>query len=348
MSGLEDIVEIINTFRLNNKALISSTLSTSKKLRESCAKVESSWSGSFVGWHCSMYFRDFEVPSHYERFSPEWGDINGLPEGWREKQPEDVKTRIESLVGDAFSIDAFENDKDKLYSEAEKMKDEVLIAMSTLPSDSLMTNEQNLQTEIESLDFCKGRQYFIDQRKPSHIQTRDSEALSQGIRLPAWLYYDAIALEAASICESIDKFTRLAERFTRQMQAKDATKPELSDLHSEIADKCYELYSNRHYPEAVEKSFKVVRDRLRKLTGHEKGSEAFGKGRLYIKGAAADNVDEDFNEGVKFLTMAIDRFRNEKSHTSDAKITDPVRAYQYLVLSSLAMSFLDNAEISGR
>ena len=44
--------------------------------------------------------------------------------------------------------------------------------------------------------------------------------------------------------------------------------------------------------------------------------------------------------------MAIDMFRNEKSHTSDAKITDPVRAQQYLMVSSLAMYLLDNAELS--
>ena len=43
--------------------------------------------------------------------------------------------------------------------------------------------------------------------------------------------------------------------------------------------------------------------------------------------------------------MAIDRFRNEKSHTSDAKIDNPIRAYEYLRLSSLAMNLLDKTEI---
>lgn len=119
----------------------------------------------------------------------------------------------------------------------------------------------------------------------------------------------------------------------------------MADLHTEIYNKCYELYEKKAYVEAVEKSFKIVRDRLRKLTKYETGSEAFGKTKLHIKGAAAENVDQDFNEAVKFLTMAIDRFRNEKSHTSDGKIDDPIRAYEYLRLSSLAMNLLDGAEI---
>lgn len=119
----------------------------------------------------------------------------------------------------------------------------------------------------------------------------------------------------------------------------------LGNLHKNVKQKCSKLYTDGHYPEAVEKSFKVVRDRLRELTTYETGSEAFGKGGLYIKGASAENVDSDFQSAVKFLTMAIDRFRNEKSHTSDGNINDPVRAYEYLTLSSLAMRLLDDSEV---
>ena len=119
-------------------------------------------------------------------------------------------------------------------------------------------------------------------------------------------------------------------------------------LHPEIYTKCISLYESGAYAEAVEKSFKTVKDRLRNLTGYERAFEAFGKGNLHIKGAAAENVDKDFNEGVKFLTMAIDMFRNEKSHTSDAKIEDPVRAHQYLSMSSLALYLLEQGEIKNK
>lgn len=117
-------------------------------------------------------------------------------------------------------------------------------------------------------------------------------------------------------------------------------------LHATVLEKCRGLFESGHYADAVERSFKVVRDRLRALTTHETGSEAFGKTRLHIKGAIAPHVDKDFNEGVRFLTMAIDKFRNEKSHTSESGIDSPAKALQYLVLSSLAMRLLDNGEIS--
>lgn len=68
------------------------------------------------------------------------------------------------------------------------------------------------------------------------------------------------------------------------------------------------------------------------------------KGAKQLSGAVASHVDGDFNEGVKFLTMAIDMFRNEKSHTSERGINDPTKALQYLIPSSLAMRLLENAE----
>jgi uncharacterized protein (TIGR02391 family) len=115
-------------------------------------------------------------------------------------------------------------------------------------------------------------------------------------------------------------------------------------LHPAIFARCEKLFSSGHYAEAVELSFRVVRDRLRELTNYETGSEAFGKGKLRVKGAIAPHVVEDFNEGVKFLTMAIDKFRNEKAHTSKIGIDSPTKALQYLILSSLAMRLLDNAD----
>lgn len=125
--------------------------------------------------------------------------------------------------------------------------------------------------------------------------------------------------------------------------SQDATA--LESLHPLIYSKCRKLYESGEYAAAVEKGFKIVRDRLRALTSHETGSEAFGKGNLYISGAAAPHVDEDFQNGVKFLTMAIDRFRNEKSHTADGNISEPLRAYEYLRLSSLAMYLLEGGEV---
>lgn len=120
------------------------------------------------------------------------------------------------------------------------------------------------------------------------------------------------------------------------------------NLHPKILNGCTSLYEGGHFGEAVEKGFKIVRDRLRTITGYETGSEAFGKGGLHINGSIAPHVDQDFQNAVKFLAMAIDNFRNEKAHSSDGGVSSPERAYEYLALTSLAMHHLDNAEVRTR
>ena len=148
----------------------------------------------------------------------------------------------------------------------------------------------------------------------------------------------------SAVSQGIWKLEGLIERLQLTLpDSQDAAG--IKTLHPEVYSRCRTLYEGGEYAVAVERGFKVVRDRLRSLTNFETGSEAFGKGKLYVKGAAAPHVDDDFQEGVKFLTMAIDRFRNEKAHTADGNISEPIRAYEYLRISSLAMHLLEKAVV---
>ena len=349
----EDAKKLITEFLSKHYESLEKIPATSEKLQEVCGQIEQTWSGSFTGWHGKMYFRDFQIPSIYEKFSGEWGGINGIPDGWEEKKPEEVRVKIEELFGDNFSVENFEDEIMALSKEAKALKNEITITFSAFPFDTNTEKEKGLFAQIENYELGKSKGEFINDRLPKTMMSRDTEALLQGTCIASWLYYEGVALEGNSLIEASNNFLGLVDRLVRQLEMKKTnvattdliSSDKLSNLHSEIYNKCHSLYEKGEYAEAVEKGFKVVRDKLRKLTGHETGSEAFGKGKLHIKGAAAVNVDKDFNEAVKFLTMAIDRFRNEKSHTSDAKIDDQVRAYEYLRLSSLAMNLLEDTEI---
>lgn len=186
--------------------------------------------------------------------------------------------------------------------------------------------------EVNEFSLQDGRSAVIVAGNQLEDEHRDSETYFRHIK------------SNRSLLTGLLEFFKSAEA-----NEEDPTEPvaigSLDALHSAIKGKCSSLYISKNYPEAVEKGFKVVRDRLRELTSYETGSEAFGKGGLFINGASASNVEHDFQSAVKFLTMAIDQFRNEKSHTSDGNIDNPVRAYEYLALSSLAMHLLDNAEV---
>lgn len=122
----------------------------------------------------------------------------------------------------------------------------------------------------------------------------------------------------------------------------------LQGLNPKILAVSERLYRDQHYREAIGNAFMVVKDRLRDITGYESSYPAFENGGLYIKGGLAKNVDDNFQEGVKRLLGAIDKFRNEKFHTSERGIDDEVKALGYLYMCNLALSFLDNDNYSIR
>ena len=130
--------------------------------------------------------------------------------------------------------------------------------------------------------------------------------------------------------------------------SKQPAKDELVNLHPKILAASQKLFKDEHYREAVGNAFMVVKDRLRAITGFENGYPAFEDGFLYIHGAAAANVDNDFQEAAKRLLGAIDKFRNEKFHTAEGTIDEKSKALSYLYMCNLAMGFLESDQYSIR
>jgi len=208
---------------------------------------------------------------------------------------------------------------------------------------------QNLASMSKSESQCAIGLLFIGER----IWSSASGSLAQQIS-ELKLHPDILKYSAVTDFEQYLEIARQSRPQTSKDSYADVLRIELMDkilksffiLDDRLAKRCENLFRNGHYSESVEAAFKVVRDRLRDLTGSERGQDAFKNGGLHIAGAAARNVDRDFNEAVKFMLMAIDNFRNERSHTSKIRIDDPVHAFEFLILCSLAMRFLDQAQVS--
>ncbi len=44
-----------------------------QELEEAASKIGKAWSGSWLGYHSRVYYRDFQSPPPGARFSQEWG-----------------------------------------------------------------------------------------------------------------------------------------------------------------------------------------------------------------------------------------------------------------------------------
>jgi len=112
-------------------------------------------------------------------------------------------------------------------------------------------------------------------------------------------------------------------------------------LKKEIFDHVQKLLDNGHYFNAVEEAYKIVRQKLKSITGKERAHEAFAESNLEkIFGHFPQNeLEKDFFDGVKFLHMSIQYLRNEKAHIP-AQDMDKNLAIHYIVLASLAYDLI--------
>ncbi len=113
------------------------------------------------------------------------------------------------------------------------------------------------------------------------------------------------------------------------------------NIRPEIYEHIKRYLATQDYYHAVEESYKIVRQKLKDLTGEEKASQAFCEKNIekIFGHNPSDAAEKDFFEGVKFISMAIQNFRNEKAHTP-AKPLDKNLAIHYISLASLAYKLI--------
>ena len=139
----------------------------------------------------------------------------------------------------------------------------------------------------------------------------------------------------------------LAHIDNNELLKKENDKDEIQiSLHPEIYNHIEEYLYNEDYFHAVEEGYKLVRQKLRELTGEEQATKAFAvtNYEVIFGHTAKNDIEKDFFEGVKFLNMAIQFFRNENAH-SVAKPLKRNMAIHYLVLTSLAYYLITNNEV---
>ncbi|MFA5871586.1 MAG: TIGR02391 family protein [Parcubacteria group bacterium] len=113
-------------------------------------------------------------------------------------------------------------------------------------------------------------------------------------------------------------------------------------LQKDIFDHVQKLLNDGHCFNAVEEAYKVVRKKLKDVSGKEKATDAFSNSNYekIFGHQPLNDAEKDFFEGIKFLHMAIQFLRNEKAHTP-AQDLDKNLAVHYIALASLAYDLIN-------
>lgn len=200
------IVKNLKTKILQLSGRAASFSDQAAKVTEACVEINQSWSGSSLVGHAKFFFRDFQEPQTPERFSIEWGLINGVPNGWTEKSDEEVRAKIETDSG--VSLDEMKNLAIELDTDFLEIQRETVLFLSEneLPESDI--------EKIEKFTIKSATDIFND-IFPTKFMTRDSEAAT-GHYITPHIYYDAVARFINAFPNEIKGFLFELEKVTRK------------------------------------------------------------------------------------------------------------------------------------
>ncbi|MBO4140165.1 TIGR02391 family protein [Micromonospora tulbaghiae] len=119
------------------------------------------------------------------------------------------------------------------------------------------------------------------------------------------------------------------------------------EIHRDLYSHIGQYLATGDYFHAVEESYKLVRGKLREITGKEKASDIFNNSAqntahydaLFGKATPANDAERDFFRGIGYLHLGVQHLRNEKAHTPATPL-EPNLAVHYISLASLAYDLI--------
>lgn len=122
-------------------------------------------------------------------------------------------------------------------------------------------------------------------------------------------------------------------------------------INKEVYNHIKQYLETEDYFHAVDEAYKLVREKLREITGNEKATEVFNMNaenkkyftQLFGKPDGSTQAEKDFFRGVGYLNLTIQFLRDEKAHTLATPLERNL-AIHYISLASLAYDLITRSE----
>ena len=163
--------------------------------------MKKSWSGSWLGYHRNVYYKDFQSPPSGAFFSSEWGLQNGLSSyarsngDWIEYPPHQVLELIKKKAG-GHDLEKIRVKSDQAKDEFEKAKSSLLSIISITLNSNNDEYLSNLSEDIKSVKILDSIDLINSRRPRGDLVSEDYRALVEGIKPPphiaVWADVEAI------------------------------------------------------------------------------------------------------------------------------------------------------------
>lgn len=177
--------------------------------------------GSWVGYHANVYHDDLTPPPAGAVFSVEWGLMNpayhqGSAGDWRQYSFDEVRAGVLTDV----SEEAWETSKTQVEAAREKFEDarrdiKSLLLASGHSSDVLI---QEILEALEEVGLLSRQDILSGLNPGMPPMSRDSVAMSAGVKIPPHAHMFARAAELSTILRSAEQTARNARSAARHIR----------------------------------------------------------------------------------------------------------------------------------
>jgi predicted nucleotide-binding protein len=216
MNAVGELVELADAIAIEGGAL-SALEPPFKKLKAAAKHVGRAWCGSNIGYHARIYFEGLQPVPANVLFSPEWGLINSWPSHepdrrWSIFDEQEVRNAIVALADGIDPVSLKDQHLTPLRRAFGAHRENLISILSAILAANHDAFLEKRLHEIEELDALLP-DVIAHRMLPGRYFTRDSEALSMGLRVAPHqsilaLSYSAEMLEAG--LRRLDHLARLA------------------------------------------------------------------------------------------------------------------------------------------
>ena len=230
----EELLELADRLEEpTQKAIAPEVKEPIERLADVATRVGKAWSGSCLGYHARVYYKDLIPPPPGDHFSPEWGLEESFSVGttgdWLEYDPDEIERRIRDFAGNPDLEPARQ-----LAASAESLfqssKPDILSILTTALAEREDGFIASLKEQLDQTTVLSKTQVLNALLPSGNWMTRDHLAASQGRQVPPHLSVlsEAIALkQAPAACGRLAHLARKAGSHLARQQKRSRRSREI-------------------------------------------------------------------------------------------------------------------------
>jgi len=220
------IVEILRRSENALSARDDDNIKANEERRKSnLDQIAAASSGSWIGYHANVYYTDLQTPRPGDHFSSEWGLMTVFSrhtsQNWVEYTEEQIRKVADKDIDGDF-IARLEEISDSAAKVCQEGQDTLLTVVDVLLEAEKTSTLERLRDDIKKIEHRTNAHKFVEVMRPKgSFMSRDSTAVSQGIRVPPHAAMRAELISLFSPFTGLEKLIKACRNILDYMEVHD-------------------------------------------------------------------------------------------------------------------------------